>query len=70
MGTHSEGMVLVVAVLCSVLRGARSTHSKAVALRLLSDASALCDDDTKLQVIRPPGGALREALEACVLTWR
>lgn len=53
-GTHSEGMVLVVAALCSMLRGARSTHSKNVALALLNDAAAMCDDDTRLQVCDSP----------------
>lgn len=44
-----EGMVLLTALLCTLLRGARYQDSKLTCLSLLCRTSALCDDDTRLQ---------------------
>eukprot|EP00873_Tetraselmis_striata_P002336 jgi/Tetstr1/422600/TSEL_013406.t2 len=44
-----DGMVLLTAVLCTLLRGARLPEAKLTAMGLLCQAVRLCDDDTRLQ---------------------
>lgn len=48
-----EGMVLVAVLLCTLLRGCRLQEYKARVLRLLRDAAAHCDDETRLQRVLP-----------------
>ena len=49
----SEGMVLVTALLCSLLRGAQQQEHKTRAIVLLSRGAMFCDDETRHQRIVP-----------------
>ncbi|EFJ32769.1 hypothetical protein SELMODRAFT_230900 [Selaginella moellendorffii] len=55
--TH-EGMVLIASALCACLRHVKLPFARRAAVQLLYNASVLCDDDARLQLIVPFVAAL------------
>ena len=52
-GARCKGAVLLLAVICSCVRGAARPSRRRDCLDLLSAASSVADDDARLQLVMP-----------------